>query len=62
MVSVWSNLSLAALGIFPIRLQALVTAWQAVEIPLAAMAGAWYYREAAEPSKASSTEVKTSIH
>jgi hypothetical protein len=55
LVSVWANLSAAAMGLFPTRLLAIVTVWQAIEIPLATLAGAWYYREA-EPVRSAATQ------
>jgi hypothetical protein len=48
LVSAWANLTSLALGLFPARLIAITMAWQALEIPLATLAGAWAYREAAE--------------
>jgi hypothetical protein len=49
LASVWANVASAALGILPLRLLAITVVWQAIEIPLATLAGAYLYRE--EPSR-----------
>jgi hypothetical protein len=51
LVSAWTNLTSAAMGLFPTRLLVITTLWQAVEIPLATLAGAWVYREEATSPK-----------
>ena len=33
------------LGVFPVRLAAIVTVWGLFEIPIASVAGAWLYKE-----------------
>ena len=49
MTGVLNALGFGPLGIFPARLWAVwMTAW-AIELPLAALAGAWLYRELGEP-------------
>jgi hypothetical protein len=48
LVSAWANLTSLAMGLFPTRLLVITMAWQALEIPLATLAGAWVYREPAE--------------
>jgi hypothetical protein len=48
LASVWVNVTSAALGILPVRLLAITMVWQAIEIPLATLAGAYFYREESE--------------
>jgi hypothetical protein len=45
LVSLWGNVTSAAMGILPVRLLAITLVWQAIEIPLATLAGAYLYRE-----------------
>ena len=42
---VWPNVGLMAMGILPTRLLVIAMVWEAVEIPLAVLAGAWLYHE-----------------
>ena len=56
LVSVWINLASAVMGLWPTRLLAIATVWQAIEIPAGTLAGAWLYREAAEPARGGATQ------
>ena len=42
----YPNIGLVVLGFFPGRLIALATLWGLVELLVAAVAGAWLYKEA----------------
>ncbi len=41
----WSSFSALAMGVFPARLLWISMIWGLVEVPLAALAGCWFYRE-----------------
>ena len=42
----WSSVSGMAIGVFPSRLLLIGMTWGFFEVPIAAIAGAWFYREA----------------
>ena len=41
----WSSISALPMGVFPTRLVIIGMIWGLVEIPVAALAGAWLYKE-----------------
>ncbi|OGG48685.1 MAG: hypothetical protein A3F84_29495 [Candidatus Handelsmanbacteria bacterium RIFCSPLOWO2_12_FULL_64_10] len=45
----WGFGSTWVMGLFPARLVGIILVWELIEVPLAAVAGAWLYREA-EPA------------
>ena len=45
----YPNIGMAAVGIFPGRLITITVLWGLVELFLAAVAGAWFYKEAPRP-------------
>lgn len=48
----WPNIAQLAMHIMPARLVLTAVVWEAVEFPLAVLAGAWLYREEAAPAVA----------
>jgi hypothetical protein len=41
----WNNGGLMAMGTFPTKLLMIATVWGFFQLPIAAIAGAWLYRE-----------------
>ncbi len=45
LTALWPAVGFAAMGLFPLRLLVIGIVWGFFELPLAALAGAWLYRE-----------------